>query len=112
MRTFDNYVQTLKADYTTRIEEIDSLRSSDSILQVAKNRKTGKRDLIRLYRDYLEASLFGIPFQDAFMGLNTREQLRELFAGSAMEKELDDIFLFWDFEVKDADIWEMIQRRK
>ena len=85
---------------------------SDSILKMALQWNTPKDVLIPQYRDYLEASLFGESFRNAFMGVRTRNQLKELCRGSSLEGELDALFADWDQAVSSEQIWNLIERRK
>ena len=106
------YIRILKKEYSERIREIDRMELSDSILQMALQWNTPKEVLIPQYRDYLEASLFGESFRNAFMGIKTRSQLKELYKGSPLVGELDALFADWDQAVSSEQIWNLIKRRK
>lgn len=109
MKSYEAYASELTKNYSAYIEEKNADRISAVLLnmRVLHDRET-KAELIRVYRSYLEATLFGDSFTEAFGGLDTRKVLGELYAGTPMGETLDAVFRSWDYDLSDADIWSMM----
>ena len=109
MKPSEVYANDLVKNYSAHIEEKNADRFSAVLLnmRVEHGRET-KAELIHSYRSYLESTLFGDSFAEAFGGVDTRKNLKELFKGSKMGETLDTVFREWDYNLSDADLWKMM----
>ena len=109
MKPNEVYANDLVKNYSAYIEEKNADHFSAVLLnmRVEHGRET-KAELIYSYRSYLESTLFGDSFTEAFGGLETRRHLKELFSGSQMGEMLENIFQAWDYNLSDADFWSMM----
>ena len=109
MKPNEAYANDLVKNYSAYIEEKNADRFSAVLLnmRVEHGRET-KAELIHSYRSYLESTLFGDSFTEAFGGVETRKNLQELFKGSKMGESLKTVFQEWDYSLSDADIWKMM----
>lgn len=109
MKPNEIYAAALTKNYSAYIEEKNDDRISAVLLnmRVSHDRET-KAELIRVYRSYLESTLLGDSFTEAFGGLDTRKVLTELYKGTPMGEMLDGVFRSWDYDLSDTDIWSMM----
>ena len=108
MKITKAFAAELGLNYRDFMYDADQSNLSSAVLMgIAKSGKT-KEEMIDAYRNYLEACLFGSAFVSATKGINTRESIRSLFAGSDVENELKDLFASWNYSVSKADVWKMM----
>jgi len=108
MKISKKYAAQLGQHYLDYIYDVNETKLARALLMAFAQSKKSKKELIEYYRNYLEANLFGIAFAAAANLLEARKEIKDLFSGSDMGKEVDDLFAAWDYALSDEDVWKLI----